>query len=618
MSKPFLISAASIKLTPLDFEGNVESIIRVINDEKEKGTDLVCFPELCVSGYGCEDAFLFPDVISAAEYGLKKIVAASKQIAVSVGVPLYFKGALYNCAALIHNQIILAIIPKQHLANDGIHYEPRWFIPGVPGKKDFIELFGEKIPFGDLVVDLEDQKIGFEICEDAWVTDRPANFFKERGVTIIINPSASHFALRKYSTRLALMRQGSKESQSVYIFANQLGNEAGRAIYDGDALILVRGTVVAATTRFSFQDYSVCRYEISSEKKETAVTDIVTYSGSKSEQFEEFTKAAALGLYDYFKKSGVKQFVLSLSGGADSASVLLLVRFMVSFLVAERGFEDAKKILGARFLKVKYEKEIMSLLITCVYQGTAQNSEITRSAAKKIASECGASFYDFSIDDEVSLYQSKIEKILNRKLDWSSDDIALQNIQSRVRSPGIWFLTNSLQGLLLTTGNRSEAAVGYATMDGDTSGSLAPIAGVSKFFIREWLLWVQNVGFLPLGAQKYLECITSQAPTAELRPLSQNQTDEADLMPYEVLCFFEEGILRNKTPVKEVLQSAREKFLDTYSETTLSDWLNRFLSLWSLSQWKRERLAPGFHLDDFSVDSRTWLRYPILSKKLSV
>src|SRR5476651_369814 len=128
-----------------------------------------------------------------------------------------------------------------------------------------------------------------------------------------------------------------------------------------------------------------------------------------------------------------------------------------------------------------------------------------------------------------------VEQGLGRKLSWKTDDIALQNIQARVRSPGIWMVANLQNALLLATSNRSEAAVGYATMDGDTAGGLSPIAGIDKAFLRRWLVWLEQQGPLGIGPIPELAAVNAQAPTAELRPPSATQTDEADLMPYEIL-----------------------------------------------------------------------------------
>jgi NAD+ synthase (glutamine-hydrolysing) len=173
-------------------------------------------------------------------------------------------------------------------------------------------------------------------------------------------------------------------------------------------------------------------------------------------------------------------------------------------------------------------------------------------------------------------------------------------------------LANIRGALLLATSNRSEAAVGYATMDGDTAGGLSPIAGIDKAFLRTWLGWMETtgpVGFKPMPA---LKAINVQQPTAELRPSEANQTDEDDLMPYPLLDSVERSAIRDKQTPVEVYQWMRAQFPE-YTAKQLGEWIERFFRLWSRNQWKRERYAPSFHLDDKNLDPKTWCRFPILS-----
>ena len=205
-----------------------------------------------------------------------------------------------------------------------------------------------------------------------------------------------------------------------------------------------------------------------------------------------------------------------------------------------------------------------------------------------------------------------VEGGLGRELTWERDDIALQNIQARVRSPGIWMLANLNGALLLATSNRSEAAVGYATMDGDTSGGLSPIAGIDKAWLRSWLVWMEHGGPAGFGPIPALRAVNVQAPTAELRPQESHQTDEADLMPYPLLDAIERAAIRDKQSPLEVYQHMRFHF-PQYEARQLRAWVERFFTLWCRNQWKRERYAPSFHLDDENLDPKTWCRFPILS-----
>ncbi len=244
--------------------------------------------------------------------------------------------------------------------------------------------------------------------------------------------------------------------------------------------------------------------------------------------------------------------------------------------------------------------------MTTAYQGTVNSSKETLESAKLLAESIGAAFYSWEISEEVASYTKKIETALERKLTWEKDDIALQNIQARARSPIIWMLANIQNSLLLTTSNRSEGDVGYATMDGDTSGSLSPIAAVDKHFLLGWLKWAEKT--LGYGGLSRVNALT---PTAELRPLEKNQTDEEDLMPYPVIAEIERLAIRDKRSPVDIYLILKEEL--NLHPKQLKKYIVKFFQLWSRNQWKRERIAPSFHLDEFNVDPKTWYRFPILS-----
>ncbi len=325
---------------------------------------------------------------------------------------------------------------------------------------------------------------------------------------------------------------------------------------------------------------------------------------------EEFARIMALALFDYLRKSYSGGFVVSLSGGADSAAVTVLVKLMVDLAVADLGDQEFRKKLGhIRLSDRPYVEQILS----CVYQSTCNSSETTRHAAETVARAVGADYQEWDVNSLVDRYRSMIEDGIGRDLSWEKDDIALQNIQARVRSPGVWMLTNLRNALLLATSNRSEAAVGYATMDGDTSGGLSPISGIDKAFLRQWLRWMEKEGAHPdIPPIKELSVINVQAPTAELRPSENKQTDESDLMPYPILDVIEKWAIRDKKLPAEVWELICETHTD-YDRETLRGWVVKFFRLWSRNQWKRERYAPGFHVDDKNLDPKTWCRFPILS-----
>jgi NAD+ synthase (glutamine-hydrolysing) len=258
------------------------------------------------------------------------------------------------------------------------------------------------------------------------------------------------------------------------------------------------------------------------------------------------------------------------------------------------------------------EKEIVRRLLVCVYQATRHSSNTTREAARRVASAVGAEFLEFDVERFVTGYSEMVAAAIGRPLDWERDDVTLQNIQARVRSPGVWMIANLRNALLLSTSNRSEAAVGYATMDGDTSGGLSPIAGIDKAYLRRWLRWMEETGPQGVGPLPALAAVNVQAPTAELRPAERKQTDEDDLMPYDVLDACERAAIRDKKSPAEVLVTVQLQF-PNHSAANLRTWVVRFFRLWSRNQWKRERYAPSFHVDDENLDPKTWCRFPILS-----
>ncbi|MBP6600259.1 MAG: NAD(+) synthase [Verrucomicrobiales bacterium] len=633
--------AAALNQIPLDWSGNIQRAISAVAEARELGIGWLCLPELALTGYGCEDLFLAPEVGERALAALVEFAPHCSGLVVAVGLPLWFESSVYNVVAVIVDGEILGIVAKQNLAGDGLHYEPRWFKAWPEGTVERISVGTVEVPLGDLIFDIGGVRLGFEICEDAWVANRPGTRLARRGVDLIFNPSASHFAFGKQLVRERFVLEGSRAFACGYVYANLLGNEAGRIIYDGGTVIACGGEYVAEGRRFSFQDHvvtaatidlnrtrlyqarQVSHRPIVGEPTELTVKSYFTptwrgpFTSERSEanpgadrKEEEFARVMALGLFDYLRKSFSGGFVVSLSGGADSAAMVVLVKLMADLAIADLG----ENVFRKKLAHISFdERPLLEQLLSCVYQSTRNSSETTRSAAETIAAAVGASYQEWDVDQLVEDYRSMVERGIGRKLSWEKDDLALQNIQARVRAPGVWMLTNIQNALLLATSNRSEAAVGYATMDGDTAGGLSPISGIDKAFLRQWLRWMENEGILPeIPPIPALHVINVQAPTAELRPGEEKQTDESDLMPYPILDAIEKLAIRDKKLPVEVWELMCETHGE-YNREVLRIWVVKFFRLWSRNQWKRERYAPGFHVDDKNLDPKTWCRFPILS-----
>ena len=641
------LAAASVNQTPLAWKTNRQNILAAMNAAREAEASVLCLPELCISGYGCEDAFFANGVQQTALELLAEIVPDTKGLVTTLGLPLLVEGTLYNVMALCCDGELLGFVGKQHLAGDGIHYEPRWFKPWASGDVREVAIHGKPYPVGDLLFDCGGVKIGMEICRDAWVVDRPGTRLAQRGADIILNPSASHFAFAKQEIRREFVLRGSRDFHVSYAYANLLGNESGRAIFDGGTLLASEGKMLAVGSRLSFADSTLAIANIDTEATRLArdktnrpqrnlaslggatvdhkftfpeittpqkPTPALKWDTSPPPKAEEFARAVPLALYDYLRKSRAGGLVVSLSGGADSSSVVTMIWLMVEFGVAEVGRDVfLQKLSHIEGLEEATDNaDIVRRLLTCVYQATRNSGDVTRNAASDVASAIGAEFLEWNVDAMVDGYVDIVSQAVNRKLSWESDDVALQNIQARVRGPGAWLLANLRGSLLLATSNRSEAAVGYATMDGDTCGGLAPITGIDKAYLLEWLQWMEKTGPLGVGPLAVLSVVNAQQPTAELRPPTENQTDEGDLMPYPVLDAIERAAIRDKQMPVEVWQLLEEQF-SQYDPKQLGLWIERFFQLWCRNQWKRERYAPSFHLDDENLDPKTWCRFPILS-----
>ena len=642
------IGGTALNQTPLDWDGNRDRILAAIAAARAEGVSILCLPELCITGYGCEDAFQSPGVQRLAWEVLEEIEPHTRGIIVAVGLPVRFESGVYDAAALLVDGRIAGLVCKQHLAGEGIHYEPRWFRPWPAGRQAELAVAGRSVPLGDLRFDCGGVRIGFEICEDAWVAGRPAAALAARGVDLILNPSASHFAFGKDEIRRRFVLEGARACGAAYVYSNLLGNEAGRAVYDGGVIIAVPTGMAAAGRRFGFGDSAATTAVVDLDALRLAQARLAhdpaashgdgrvavgftppaatapaptpprdgrdRWETGGQVKEEEFTRAVALGLVDYMRKSRSRGFVVSASGGADSSAVACLVALGVRLAGRDLPADAvARRLgLGAAGADSIDERALVRAALTCVYQSTANSGPVTRSAARGLAEALGAEFHEFDVDPLVRGYTEIVSRAVSRPLTWDRDDIALQNIQARARAPGVWMLANIRGALLVSTSNRSEAAVGYATMDGDTSGGIAPIAGIDKAYLRRWLVWLEREGPEGLGPIPALAAVNVQAPTAELRPGAAGQTDEGDLMPYDVLDRIERLAIRDK---ELPLPAWRRLVVDfpQHSPKQLALWTERFYVLWSRNQWKRERYAPSFHLDDENLDPKTWCRFPILS-----
>ncbi len=602
------IATASLNQTPLDWNRNADNIRQAIDAARQRGTMIVCLPELCISGAGCGEYFRHPAVLDKALDIFFELLPDLRGMIATLGLPLVYEGNILNTSCLVVDGKPFGFQCKTTYSATNFR-ELAWFRPWAKNYHVPLELNGEAYKLGDCSFEFklnetETFHVAVEVGEPNWNNPVAAAAHEHRKLDLLLNPAASPFTLEKHRRRLDYARKCTEQFGYAYAFSNILGNESGPLVFDGGSFIAEKGRIVAESKRFSYCDAQLALATLKVDAPEKIVAD--------NSREDELAQAVPLGLYDYLRKSGTKSFVLSLSGGADSTAVAVFVCLGVLFGVAELGLDGFKE----RFEFVpeidaaQTPEEIVRRMLLCVYQGTRNSSETTRDAAKTVAESIGAEFLDLDIDKIVQDYVGLIENATGRTLDWASDNLALQNIQARTRGPGAWLLANLRSALLLATGNRSEAAVGYATMDGDTCGSLAPLGGIDKAFLRQFLVWLEKTGPVIGTARRplpFLSVVNALIPTAELKPSDMNQTDESDLMPYPVLHRIELLGLHERKKETEILETLHREFSE-YSLEQLAEWIAKFFRLWSRNQWKRGRYAMAFRLDDTALGDD----YPIL------
>jgi len=657
------VGAASLNQTVGDWIGNTLRVLEVIQLAKSRGVRLLLLPEMCLSGYSLGDRLPREGTLTRSYQAALRVAAAreAQGMVVCVGLPVAHKGVIYNAVAVLANGELVGLAAKEHLATGDVEYEDRWFQPWPRGACEEWEApDGRRYPLGAQLFEAEGVgTFAFEVCEDAWKGIRPGSMYALEGAELILNPSASWFVLGKHAVRRRMVVQSSREDHCAYLYASLLGCDSTRLVFDGTLLIASNGEVLREGDRLRFQDHvlvdavvdlaalRLARREEGSWRRQVAeltggavwpTPRRLRISGDFSTQSPlapppaywlppapapldpslswlareglvpaepnaldlhhlELELALCMGLRDYSRKAGVPGFALALSGGRDSAMVAVLVHRMARYAHPK----DTPEELRAR---------MRDLLLTA-YLATEHSGDATRGAARAVAEEVGARFFDLNIQESLSAHRALVEGAVGRRLSWEDprEDIALQNVQARVRGGVIWFLANLHNALLLATSNKSEAAVGYTTMDGDTSGGLSPIADVPKSLITLWLRWAQAFhGYASLRHINGLE------PTAELRPAERAQTDEGDLMPFEVLDRLLYGFAQLAQDPLELFKSLWPAFEGRYAgdARAFAAHIHKFVRLFCFAQWKRERFAVSFRLTAFDLDPKGGGRYPVI------
>ncbi|MFT5680328.1 MAG: NAD+ synthase (glutamine-hydrolyzing) [Myxococcota bacterium] len=659
MSLTAHIATASINQTVGDWTGNRRRISAAITEARRRGVRLLALPEMVIPGYSLGDRLLMSGTIRRSWKMLESLIGETAGMVVIIGLPVQLNDVLYNAAAVLADGKLVGIVPKENLATGDVQYENRWFA-GWPHTRveSFTTLSGATVPFGGLIFEAKGlSKFAIEICEDGWKGIRPGSSYTLAGAVLLANPSASWFVLGKHRIRRQMVEQISREDHCVYLYNSLLGCDATRLVFDGSLFIAQGGDTLKEGRRLLFTeeiemidlvvDLEIsqrARMEEGSWRQQCEAQlrgdfgaipptihipgDFTTAAPAPSpgpywitqppispdpslqwlvddgliKQFTprdlphlELELALALGLREYVKKCHIPGFALALSGGRDSSMCALLIGRMFRYDQPHLSETELKAYIRERFV--------------CAYMGTDNSGSATRNAAAALSEELGAEHLDGAIQSTMDVHLDVFEQMTGTRLSWDepSHDIPLQNVQARLRGGLIWMVANVRQFLLISTSNKSEAAVGYTTMDGDTSGGLSPISDVPKSLVTLWLRWATEY-----HGVKSLNHVIANPATAELRPPEDGQTDEDDLMPFFVLDQLMFHFVQLGQEPLDMFRALWPSLSDRYGGDAhaFAAHIRKFVRLVCFAQWKRERFAISFRVTAFDLDPKTGFRFP--------
>ena len=653
------VAAASLNQTVGDWSGNLGRVLAVIEQARARGVQLLVLPEMCLPGYSLGDRLTRRGTLDRSWAMLEAIEPHTAGMAVAVGLPALHRGVLYNAVAVLVDGRCRGLVCKEYLAVGDVQYEGRWFQSWPHGRVEtFQSASGRSFPIGTLIFQVPGLgRFAIEVCEDGWKGLRPGSVYALAGAEIVCNPSASWFVIGKHAVRRSMVEQISREDHCAYLYTSLLGCDSTRLVFDGSVLLAVDGAIADEGRRLLFTEacelrdvrvdldaLRLSRMEEGSWREQVAAfgrgdygpaprlvevdADLGTCPPAEAPapywepgpeplvdpslqwlveaglirairpldlNHLELELALCLALRDYTAKCRIPSMTLALSGGRDSAMVAVLVARMVRYDRPELSGEALKAEVGRH-------------LITA-YMATENSGPVTEGAARALAEELGARHLRAGIQEAVDVHQRLAGDMVGEELSWTnpSHDVALQNVQARLRGSLIWMIANLHGSLLLATSNKSEAAVGYTTMDGDTSGGVAPIADVPKSLVSLWLRWARQVHGI-----EALDRVNVQQPTAELRPPDQEQTDEGDLMPFAVLDQLMYLFVQRAMSPVDIFEALWPRMSERYGgrPERFAAHIRKFVVLLCRAQWKRERFAISFRVTAFDLDPKTGFRFP--------
>ncbi len=537
---PFHIALAQINPVVGDLSGNAKLIGDAAAVAHRSGAKLLITPELALTGYPPEDLLLRPAFIEAAADSLDQLraaLAAYPGLAVVVGHPQKTLQGLHNAASVLRDGQCIASYAKHELPNNEVFDEVRYFTPGS----------------APCVFDVEGCAIGVIICEDAWHAG-PASQAKSAGAQVLISLNASPYHLHKENLRLEVLRKIIGATGLPLIYVNAVGGQ-DELVFDGGSFVLDANGLVATVMPQFESGIGLVAIDQNGEP------ELGVIAPSQSMESQAYA-ALVLGVRDYVHKNGFPGVIIGLSGGVDSALVLAI----------------AVDALGA--------EQVRAVMMQSPY-----TAEISWVDARALASNLGVQYDEIPIGGAVAA----LEGALASQFAGLALDTTEENIQARVRGTLLMALSNKTGRLVLTTGNKSEMAVGYCTLYGDMAGGFAVIKDIPKTLVYKLCAYRNSL------APVIPERILTRAPSAELRP---DQTDQDSLPPYELLDAIVEGYMEQNQSITSLI----ERGFDEAS-------VRKITRLIKLNEYKRRQAPPGVRVTTRAF-GRDW-RYPITSRFLA-
>lgn len=634
------VASAIPSLKVADCSYNIQQIESLIIQAEGKGVEIIAFPELCISGYTCQDLFGQQLLLEKCEESLFKLLdfTRSLQIISLVGMPVVVGGLLMNCAIVVQGGKILGVVPKTYLPNYKEFYEQRWFAPATAINDTQVHLCAQNVPFGrDLLFHTQKTAFGIEICEDLWAPVPPSSELALKGAEIIFNLSASNELIGKHQYLLSLISQQSARCIAGYVYSScGFGESTQDVVFAGNALIYENGTLIARSKRFSLEEQMVIS-EIDTERllterrhnttfsENTRKTDTTkridiqcqtvnpTYnfeltrwinphpfvpSGKAlDERCEEIFAIQTSGLAKRIVHTGARSIVVGISGGLDSTLALLVCVKTMDMLNRPR-----KEIIG----------------ITMPGFGTTDRTYHNAIDLMKSL--------DITIK-EISIKEACIRHFLDIGHNLNNHDVTYENSQARERTQILMDVANQCNGFVVGTGDLSELALGWCTYNADHMSNYGVNTSIPKTLVKYLVKWVAMTSVDEASKATLLDIIETPI-SPELIPANVDGTIQQkteDLVgPYELHDFFLYNFLRLGFRPAKILYLAEQAFIKqtydevpengmevgTYDEDTIKKWLHTFCRRFFTQQFKRSCLPDGPKVGSVSLSPRGDWRMP--------